>query len=75
MTPSHRVHAILCTSTPPPRKGAGAVRRWAFGYAAVAELLGVSERTARALVRSGKVDPRKLESLCFAWARRQGWAA
>ena len=74
-TPS--VRAILCThSLAPDRKRQ---KRWTFSYEDLAALLGVKPRTVRLMVmgnrkRAPTLDPRSLEAICFAWARRQGWA-
>lgn len=77
--PSARVYAVLCSRSPAPRKGSGRPRRWTFSYEDIAALLGVSKRTVRLMVKGApgrppKLDPSSLEALCFAWARRQGWA-
>lgn len=73
-----RVAATLCSRSPPTKRG-GHQRRWSFAYADLAALLGVSERRIRTMVNGTKekapsLDPRSLEAICFAWARRQGWA-
>ncbi len=75
---THRVSAVLCSRSPAPTRG-GRQRRWTFSYEDLAALLGVSKRTVRLMVkgtarRPAKLDPRELEAVCFAWARRQGWA-
>lgn len=47
----------------------GRTRLWAYGYADLAMLLGVSEGAVRQLVRRGKLDPSSLASV-VAFASR-----
>jgi prophage antirepressor-like protein len=48
----------------------GRPRMWAFGYADLAELLGITEQSVRNMVAQGKLDPTSLEALCREWAKR-----
>jgi hypothetical protein len=52
----------------------GRPKRWTFAVGDIAALLGMSERSVLAALKAGKLDPTNLESLCFAWAKKQGWA-
>lgn len=70
---SPHVYATLCRFSPPPVMG-GRPKRWTFAVPDLAALLGMSERSVLAALKAGKLDPTNLESLCFAWAKRQGWA-
>ena len=42
------------------------MRLWAFGYGDLADLLGVTEGTARRLVSRGLMDPSDLKSIFAA---------
>lgn len=45
---------------------------WAFGYADLSALLGLSEAHLRRMVSKGKLDPRDLRAVCEAWRVRRG---
>ena len=45
-------------------------RLWAFGYADLAHLLGVTEERVRNMVCDNELDPGHLEQVCRAWAKR-----
>lgn len=46
-------------------------RLWAFGYADLARLLGVTEERVRNMVCDNALDPGDLEQVCRAWQVRQ----
>ena len=46
-------------------------RLWAFGYADLAHLLGLTEETVRNLVCGNALDPGDLEAVCQAWLRQK----
>jgi hypothetical protein len=47
-------------------------RLWAFGYADLSRLLGVTEDRVRNMVCDNTLDPGDLEQVCRAWAARRG---
>lgn len=57
-TRRHVRTVTLCLRTSSRRRGP--VRLWAFGYADLAALLGVSERVVRGRVSTRKLDPADL---------------
>lgn len=60
----------LCTHSPKGKWQGGPIRLWAFGYADLADLLGLKEATVRRLVGDEKFDPSDLGSICKAWDDR-----
>lgn len=59
----------LCVHAPKVR--GGHPQLWAFSYADLAKLLGVTEQRVRVLVSRGRLDPTSLEGVCRYWEGRR----
>lgn len=46
------------------------IRRWEYGYAELATLLGMSEEAVRQAVSRGMLNPASLDSICSYWSLR-----
>jgi hypothetical protein len=61
----------LCEFTPESagRHSGRGPRLWAFGYATLAKLFGMTEGAVRQAVCDGRLDPSDLEMVCESWMR------
>lgn len=59
----------LCEFTPEStgKLGGRGPALWAFGFEALAKLLGISVEACRRAVREGRLDPSDLEMVCESW--------
>lgn len=67
----------LCEHTPanPGVPNGRGPKLWAFGYAALAKLLGMKEGAVRQAVSDERLDPADLEMVCESWMRYHPYKA